>query len=79
MPQREAEVAQRYRERRNADPEGRHAYVQTERESWTRDRQTGKKTGIKELTEKGKQTQKEKWRNGDFCPHSGSKLEQIMY
>lgn len=37
-----AEIARRYRERRDADPDRRKQYLEGERARWQRDRQTGK-------------------------------------
>lgn len=62
MPLSAAEVARRYRERRNANSERREEYLLKERERWKKDRETGKKKGISELTERQKRAKRKKWR-----------------
>lgn len=57
-----AEIQQRYRAKRDADPERRARYLQKEREKWQQDRETGKKKRIADLTEREKRAQRKKWR-----------------
>ncbi|XP_056110188.1 zinc finger CCCH domain-containing protein 13-like [Rhinichthys klamathensis goyatoka] len=57
-----AEMQRRYREKRDADPERREMYLQKEREKWQRDRETGKKKRVADLSEHEKRAQRKKWR-----------------
>ncbi|KAJ3592953.1 hypothetical protein NHX12_005291 [Muraenolepis orangiensis] len=43
-----AEIARRYRERCDADPERRRKYLETERAKWQKDREIGKKKAVKQ-------------------------------
>lgn len=57
-----AEKARRYRECRDADPERRRKYLEKEREKWKKDRETGKKKGINELSKRAKRSKRKKWK-----------------
>ncbi|KAJ3612394.1 hypothetical protein NHX12_020670 [Muraenolepis orangiensis] len=61
MSSKGAEIARRYRERRDADPDRRTQYLEKERDKWTKDRETGKKKGISELSEREKRAKRKKW------------------
>ncbi|KAL7880945.1 hypothetical protein SRHO_G00031990 [Serrasalmus rhombeus] len=67
MSQRGAEIAKRYRERRDADPDRRRQYLEKERARWKKDRDTRKKKGIDELSEREKRAKRKKWREDWFC------------
>lgn len=62
MSSKGAEIARRYRERRNADSDRRQQYLQQERDRWKKDRETGKKKGVNELSEREKRAKRKKWR-----------------
>ncbi|XDV36664.1 hypothetical protein PO909_006404 [Leuciscus waleckii] len=62
MPLSAAEIARQYRKRRDANPEQRDAYLKKERDRWRKDRDTGKKKVINDLTERGKRLQRKKWK-----------------
>lgn len=57
-----AEMQRRYRAKRDADPERREKYLQKEREKWQRDRETGKKKQVADLSKREKRAQRKKWR-----------------
>ena len=57
-----AEIARRYRERCDADPDRKRKYLEKERDKWKKDRETGKKKGINELSEREKRAKRNKWR-----------------
>ncbi|KAK1896542.1 Glucose-6-phosphate 1-dehydrogenase [Dissostichus eleginoides] len=57
-----AEIARRYRERRDADPDRRRKYLEKERDKWKKDRETGTKKGVNELSERAKRAKRKKWR-----------------
>lgn len=50
-----------YRERRDADPDRRAVYLQKEKDKWQAGRQTGKKKGIADPSEREKLQQRKKW------------------
>lgn len=62
MSSRGAEIARRYRERRDADPDRRRKYLEKERDRWNKDRETGKKKGVNELSEREKRAKRKKWK-----------------
>ncbi|KAK7156997.1 hypothetical protein R3I94_006909 [Phoxinus phoxinus] len=62
MPLSAAESARQYRKHRDANPEQREAYLKKERERWRKDRDTGKKKAINDLTEREKRSQRKKWK-----------------
>lgn len=62
MSSKGAEIARRYRERRDADPDRRRKYLEKERDKWKKDRETGKKKGVNELSEREKRAKRKKWR-----------------
>ncbi|KAK1877366.1 Protein daughterless [Dissostichus eleginoides] len=49
MSSKGAEIARRYRARRDADPDRRRKYLEKERDKWKKDRETGTKKGVNEL------------------------------
>ncbi|KAK2892479.1 hypothetical protein Q8A67_012467 [Cirrhinus molitorella] len=57
-----AEIARRYRERRDADPDRRKQYLEGERARWQRDRQTGKKKSVSEISERERREKRKRWR-----------------
>ncbi|KAK9526478.1 hypothetical protein VZT92_015175 [Zoarces viviparus] len=57
-----AEIARRYRERCDADPDRRRKYLEKERDKWDKDRETGKKKGVNELSEREKRPKRKNWR-----------------
>ncbi|KAL0965587.1 hypothetical protein UPYG_G00283260 [Umbra pygmaea] len=57
-----AEMARRYRERCDSDPDRRRKYLEKERDKWNKDRETGKKKGISELSEREKRAKRKKWK-----------------
>lgn len=57
-----AERQRQYRARRDADPVRRQRYLQREREKWQEDKLTGKKKGIKDMSERGKRCRRKRWR-----------------
>ena len=57
-----AETARRYREHRDADPDRRRKYLEKERDKWKKDRETGKKNSVNELSEREKRAKRKKWR-----------------
>ncbi|KAK1891792.1 Vezatin [Dissostichus eleginoides] len=62
MSSKGAEIARRYRERRDADPDRRRKYLEKERDKWKKDRETGTKKGVNELSERAKRAKRKKWR-----------------
>ncbi|XP_077391214.1 uncharacterized protein LOC144027503 [Festucalex cinctus] len=62
MTSKGAERARRYRERRDADPDRRRKYLEKERHKWKKQRETGKKKSIHELSEIEKRALRMKWR-----------------
>lgn len=63
MSSKGAEIARRYsRERRDADPDRRRKYLEKERDKWKKDRDTGKKNGVNELSEREKRAKRKKRR-----------------
>lgn len=62
MPLSAAEMQRRYRAKRDADPERRARYLQKEKEKWQRDKASGKKKGIANMTPREKRVQRKKWR-----------------
>lgn len=62
MSSKGAEIARRYRERRDADPDSRRKYLEKERDKWKKDRETGTKKGVHELSERAKRAKRKKWR-----------------
>lgn len=48
--------------RRDADPEKRQKYLESERQRWRRDVEQGTKKRIKDLSERGKRQLRKKWR-----------------
>ncbi|XP_061598342.1 uncharacterized protein LOC133461445 [Cololabis saira] len=79
MSSKGAETARRYRERRNADQQRREQYLEKEREKWKRDRETGKKKGINEISEREKRAKRKKWREAKQkvrARNKGSALQQ---
>ncbi len=57
-----AERQRRYRARRDADPERRQKYLESEHQRWKRDVEQGKKKKISDLSERGKRQLRKKWR-----------------
>lgn len=57
-----AEIARRYRERRDADPDRRKQYLEGERARWQRDRQTGKKKSFSEISKHERREKRKRWR-----------------
>lgn len=68
MSSKGAEIARRYWERRDADPDRRRKYLEKERHKWNKDRATGKKKGINELSEREKRAKRKKWREEKVKP-----------
>ncbi|XP_061540768.1 trichohyalin-like isoform X4 [Phycodurus eques] len=62
MTSKGAEIARRYRERRDADPDRRRRYLEKERNKWKKHRETGKKKSVHELSEIEKWALRKKWR-----------------
>lgn len=62
MTSKGAEIARRYRERRDADPDRRRKYLEKERDKWKKQRETGKKKSVHELGELEKWAIRKKWR-----------------
>ncbi|XP_034401111.1 zinc finger MYM-type protein 4-like isoform X2 [Cyclopterus lumpus] len=62
MSSKGAEIATRYRERRDADPDRRRKYLEKERDKWKKDRETGKKKSVNELSEREKRAKRKNWR-----------------
>lgn len=57
-----AERQRRCRARRNADPERRQKYLESERQRWRRDIEQDTKKRIQDLSERAKRQQRKKWR-----------------
>lgn len=57
-----AEKQRRYRAKRDSDPERRAAYLQKERETWQRKKESGKVKSITEQTERTKRIIRKRWR-----------------
>ena len=62
MPLSAAEKQRRYRQRRDADPERREAYLEKEKEKWRKDRDTGKKLSVSELNDRERRAKRLNWR-----------------
>ncbi len=62
MPLSAAEKKRRYRQRRDADPERREAYLGKERAKWRKDRDTGKKRSVSELNDRERRAKRRNWR-----------------
>lgn len=61
-PSTAAERQRQYRARRNADPEKREKYLESERQRWRRNVETGKKKRITDLSEREQRQKRRKWR-----------------
>ena len=57
-----AEIARRFREHRDADPDKRRIYLEKEKDKWNKERETGKKKGVSELSEREKRAKRKQWR-----------------
>lgn len=57
-----AERQRQYRVRRDADPERRQRYLESEHQRWRRDVEQGKKKKISDLSEQGKRQLRKNWR-----------------
>ncbi|KAL3842680.1 hypothetical protein ACJMK2_020668 [Sinanodonta woodiana] len=62
MPLSAAEKQRRYRQRRDANPKRREAYLGKERAKWKKDRDTGKKRSVSELNDRERRDKRRKWR-----------------
>ncbi len=62
MPLSAAEKQRRYRQRRDADPERREAYLGKERAKWRKDRDTEKKRSVSELNYRERRAKRRNWR-----------------
>lgn len=78
MSQRGAEIAKRYRERRDADPDRRRQYLEKERARWKKDRDTGKKKGIDDLSEREKRAKRKKWREAKKAARAKSRASALL-
>ena len=78
MSSKGAEAARRYRERRNADPDRRQQYLEKERAKWQKDRETGKKKGVNELSEREKRAKRKKWREAKRQARSRNKASAVL-
>lgn len=65
MPSHGAEITRRYRECCDADPE-RRQYPEKQRKRWNKDRETGKKESINELSEREKRAKIKKMEGSEF-------------
>jgi len=57
-----AEKQRRYRERRDADPTKRQAYLEKERSAWRQKRASGKVKSIGEVSERTQRKVRKQWR-----------------
>ena len=73
-----AETARRYRERCDADPDRKRKYLEKERDKWKKDRETGKKKGINELSEREKRAKRKKWREAKSQARTRNKASALL-
>ncbi|XP_061892415.1 uncharacterized protein LOC133642309 [Entelurus aequoreus] len=71
-----AESQQRYRARRDADPERRQQYLENGREKWKRDREKGIHTGINDVSEREKRAKRKKWREAKRATRAKARRSQ---
>lgn len=57
-----AEKQRLYRERRDADPERRAAYLKKQKQTYLKDIETQKRKRVNDLTEREKRQEQRKWR-----------------
>ncbi|KAK6178395.1 hypothetical protein SNE40_013190 [Patella caerulea] len=62
MPLSAAEKQRRYRQRRDADPERRARYLQNEKDKYIKDKETGKKKQVKDMSKREHRLKKKEWR-----------------
>lgn len=73
-----AEIAKRYRERRDADPDRRRKYLEKERDKWNKDKETGKKKGINELSEREKRAKRKKWKEAKMLARARVRASALL-
>lgn len=78
MSSKGAEIARRYRERRDADPDRRRKYLEKERAKWKKDRETGKKKGVNELSEREKRAKRKKWREAKSRARAKNRASALL-
>ncbi|KAK6183523.1 hypothetical protein SNE40_010993 [Patella caerulea] len=62
MPLSAAEKQRWYRQRRDADPERRARYLQNEKDKYIKDKETGKKKQVKDMSKREHRLKKKEWR-----------------
>lgn len=62
MPMSNAERQRKYRERRDQDIEKRQAYLNKEKTRYVEDKVSGRKKGVKDMTEREKRTKRKQWK-----------------
>ena len=77
MKSKGAEIARRYRERRDADPERKRKYLERERDKWKKDREAGKK-GVNELSEREKRAKRKKWREAKSRARARNRASALL-
>lgn len=70
-----AEKHKCYSARRDADPERRVKYLQSEKKKWRRDREQGKKKTVHELSERKQRLQRRKWQ----VAQAGQQKRQLQF
>ncbi|CAL8253989.1 unnamed protein product [Arctogadus glacialis] len=68
-----------YRARRNADPEKRAAYLQKHRETWQENKQRGKVTAVKDLSEREKRRKQAYWRKAQRQTRERKKVIESQF
>ncbi|XP_077441214.1 uncharacterized protein LOC144063107 [Vanacampus margaritifer] len=78
MTSKGAEIARRYRERRDADPDRRKKYLEKERDKWKKQRETGKKKSVHELSEIEKWALRKKWREAKSQARARNRTSALL-
>ncbi|XP_019752886.1 uncharacterized protein LOC109532431 [Hippocampus comes] len=78
MTSKGAEIARRYRERRDADPDRRRKYLEKERDKWKKQRETGKKKSVHELSELEKWAIRKKWREAKSQARARNRASALL-
>ncbi|XP_061636074.1 cilia- and flagella-associated protein 251-like isoform X2 [Phyllopteryx taeniolatus] len=78
MASKGAEIARRYRERRDADPDRRRRYLEKERNKWKKHRETGKKKSVHELSEIEKWALRKKWREAKSQARARNRASALL-
>ena len=71
-----AEKQRRYREKRDMDPEKRAAYLKKEQEKYLRDKQSGKKKSVADMTNREHRSAKKIWREKKKAQRAQNKPNQ---